>query len=437
MPPEATAHTPCAGRARAAIPGAAATAALRGARQALTTWRRRFAALPGLLAVFTVFALAGCATPQATQVEGERSFEEAVAEATDALAGQTRKLPAFLAGVEARLVKRGVVLDPMLDAGSGQQTGATQRLEQLATGRLTSRFEQFEILPFQSANLGRAQYLLTGTMTRESGRAGAHSALRLQLALTELATGMVVAQASALARDAGLDHEPLPYYADSPVLVKDQVVEGYIRTTATAPGQRADPVYLDRIATATVITEATHLYNSQRYQEALGQYRSALATPAGEQIRVLNGIYLSTVKLGRLDEAEQAFGRVVAMGIAYQQLGVKFLFNPGTTEFWSDPRVSGLYGMWLRQIAREATTASACMQIIGHTSRTGPEAYNDTLSLRRADVIRTRLVREAPALAQRTRTQGMGFRQNIVGTGTDNAADALDRRVEFRITGCG
>jgi hypothetical protein len=31
----------------------------------------------------------------------------------------------------------------------------------------------------------------------------------------------------------------------------------------------------------------------------------------------------------------------------------------------------------------------------------------------------------------------MGFRQNIVGSGTDDAVDALDRRVEFKITPCG
>jgi hypothetical protein len=30
----------------------------------------------------------------------------------------------------------------------------------------------------------------------------------------------------------------------------------------------------------------------------------------------------------------------------------------------------------------------------------------------------------------------MGFRENLIGTGTDDARDALDRRVEFKITGC-
>ena len=40
-------------------------------------------------------------------------------------------------------------------------------------------------------------------------------------------------------------------------------------------------------------------------------------------------------------DASSMFARVVALGIAYNELGVKFLFNPGSTEFWSDPKVSG------------------------------------------------------------------------------------------------
>ena len=221
------------------------------------------------------------------------------------------------------------------------------------------------------------------------------------------------------------------------MLVKDKVIEGYARTSATAPGQRGDVYYLERISAATLINEATILYNQERYVEALGQYRSALALPAGEQMRVMNGIYLASVKLGRTAEAEQAFGRVVALGIAFNELGVKFLFNPGSTDFWSDTRVSGPYGMWMRQIAKESTASRVCMEVVGHTSKTGSEQVNDALSLQRANTIRQRLAAEAAALGGRTKTSGMGFRQNIVGSGTDNAVDALDRRVEFKIVPCG
>jgi outer membrane protein OmpA-like peptidoglycan-associated protein len=390
-------------------------------------------AVLAVLGALVASLLVACAAPPKAVDLGELPFDQAVAQASDAIAAQAQSGPAIL----AKLQKKSIVLDPMLDAATGQQTAATTLLETRVGERLATKGDAFEILPFTSANLARAQLLLTGTMTRVDGDAGARKkALRIQLALTDLKAGTVVAQASALARDEGLDHTPLAYYRDSPVLVKDKVIEGYVRTTATPPGQRADPLYLERIAQATVIHEATTLYNQERYVEALGKYRSALAMPAGEQIRVVNGIYLAAAKLGRTAEAEQAFARVVALGIAYNELGVKFLFNPGSTEFWSDPKVSGAYPMWLRQIARESTNAKVCMNIVGHTSHTGSEPTNDALSLQRANFIRQRLVGEASTLAAKTKTSGMGFRQNIVGSGTDNAVDALDRRVEFKIVPC-
>ena len=99
--------------------------------------------------------------------------------------------------------------------------------------------------------------------------------------------------------------------------------------------------------------------------------------------------------------------------------------------------MSGAYPMWLRQITRESVGSRVCMTIVGHTSRTGSEPVNDALSLQRANFIRQRLTGDAPTLAARTRTEGKGFRENIIGSGTDSAVDALDRRVEFRIVPCG
>ena len=386
--------------------------------------------------VLAALLAAGCAAPPPPPPPAPSNqpvpFEQAVAAATDVLAAQLQpaKGGGLLAQLQAKPARRTLVLDPSLDAGSGQQTAGTQQLDRLASERLAARAEQFEVLPFRAANLARAQLVLTGTLTR------LNQAYRVNLAATDLATGVVAAQASAVATEASVDMSPLPYYRDSPVLVKDKVIDGYVLTSATPVGQKGDATYLERIAAATVINDAMVSYNAERYEEALGQYRSALATPAGEQMRVLNGIYLSTSKLNRPAEAEAAFGRVVAFGIAARELGVKFLFNPNTTEFWSDPKISGPYTMWLRQIAREAGTAKVCMDVVGHTSKTGTEAYNDALSLRRATTIRQRLIGESAELGGRTKPQGMGFRQNLVGSGSDDAVDALDRRVEFKIVAC-
>jgi outer membrane protein OmpA-like peptidoglycan-associated protein len=126
----------------------------------------------------------------------------------------------------------------------------------------------------------------------------------------------------------------------------------------------------------------------------------------------------------------------VAFGLANRNLGVKFLFNPGSTEFWSDPKVNGPYSLWLRQIARQAGAAKVCMNVVGHTSRTGSEQTNDRLSQARAAVIKQKLDAEVAELSSRTRASGMGWRENLIGTGTDDVSDALDRRVEFKITDC-
>jgi hypothetical protein len=398
---------------------------------------RRLLVYAGMLLI-----VAGCAkpapppapTPVPISDTSERSFDEAVNVATDSLVAQLQPRPGPPTKTEA---KRGLVIDPMVDGSSGQQTAATLLLEQRVAERLRSSEAQVDVMPFEVPNLSKAQYLLTGTMTRiASSQPGAPLVFQINMAVTDLKDGMVVAQASSRARDEGLDTNPTPYYRDSPIVVKDQVVDGYIATSQTPPGRPADPVYFERVATATIVSEATIAYNGASYQDALALYQTAAGKPGGEQLRVLNGIYLASWKLGRAREAEDAFGKVVALGLSSNNLGVKFLFNPGTTNFWSDPQVSGPYSFWLRQIARQAVLARVCMNLVGHTSRTGSVPYNDRLSLQRATYIKQRLEKEAPQLASRTRASGMGFRENLVGTGTDDARDALDRRVEFKISEC-
>lgn len=375
-------------------------------------------ALPGMVLI------SGCASaPPSAAVDTERRpLVDAIRVATDGLLQGLQQTPSR--------ERRVAVLDPTLDAGTGQQTPATLQLDKAVAARL-SEAGQFEVLPFEAASLSKATQLLTGTLQRTQSGYG------VNLSLVDIKSATVIAQSSALARADGVDMRPLPYYRDSPmVVVKDKVIDGYIRTASLAPGQKADANYVQRIAAATVINNAAMFYNAARYREALGEYRSALSMPTGEQLRALNGLYLSHVRLGQMGEAEEAFGRLVAYGVSSSNLGVKFLFNPGSTDFWSDPKVTSAYSMWLRQIARQANATKVCMDIIGHSSATGTESVNDALSLRRAMAIKRRLGAEVPDMLTRLRTQGMGAKQNIVGTGSDDVVDAPDRRVEFAIIDC-
>jgi len=141
-------------------------------------------------------------------------------------------------------------------------------------------------------------------------------------------------------------------------------------------------------------------------------------------------------QLGRNDDAEKAFAKIVALGLATNSLSVKFLFRPGSLEFVNDPKISGPYAMWLRIVAREIASSKSCVTIVGHTSKTGSEQFNDRLSLQRAVTIQRRIEALAPETASRMQSQGVGFRENLVGSGTDDLRDALDRRVEFKVRGC-
>ena len=149
-------------------------------------------------------------------------------------------------------------------------------------------------------------------------------------------------------------------------------------------------------------------------------------------MRVYNGIYLSLSKLRREDAAAAAFRDLVDYGLRNRRLAVKFLFRPGSVRFVGDTRLSAHYGMWLQQIAAIVAADQACLQISGHTSPTGPAALNDNLSFLRAEYVQSQLESEEPRLKKRTVAAGMGSRENLIGTGRDDATDVLDRRVELK-----
>jgi outer membrane protein OmpA-like peptidoglycan-associated protein len=76
------------------------------------------------------------------------------------------------------------------------------------------------------------------------------------------------------------------------------------------------------------------------------------------------------------------------------------------------------------------------MLVTGHTSKTGPEHVNERLSLQRATVIQRRLEAGAVDTVGRLQSIGMGSRENLIGSGSDDLRDALDRRVEFKVRPC-
>ena len=394
--------------------------------------------------------LAGCQAPAPLPARPPAqvaaiSFEKAVDFAVDDLLIQVQRLPEFqpaAPGIGSVLrkdqpaAKTRIVVDNAVDGSSGQQTVSTRALDARLLSGVTARFPAFAVSPISAGEVGLARFILTTAVTVLDQGKDKGGSYRVSLSLTDSRNSLVVAQAAAQATGDTVDITPTAFYRDSPSLVKDRTVEGQIRTAQTPAGNAADGVYLANLSVVSLIAEGSRLYELGQYAEALAVYELAAARPDGKHLRVYNGLYLSNIQLGRADGAEQAFGRLVLLGLATNSLSVKFLFRPGSTDFWPDPKINGPYPMWLRVVAREGIAAKSCMTIIGHSSNTGSEAANDRLSLARAASIQRRLEVAAPEMAGRLQSSGLGFRENLIGTGTDDARDALDRRVEFRVRGC-
>jgi outer membrane protein OmpA-like peptidoglycan-associated protein len=333
-----------------------------------------------------------------------------------------------------------LVIDPLIDGVTGAQSNATHLEEKRVVELVKSNYPRFQVARFSSESVSKSPVVLIGTFTavNNAGVAGgARDAYRICLALADLKTKTIISKGVARALPEGIDPTPVAFFADSPVFAKDASIDAYIKSCqGTKVGDNIDQAYADRILVASLVNDGIEAYDAGRYRDALDVYQSALKTPGGDQLRVLNGIYLSNYKLRRTKVAMEAFGKVIDYGLKGDRLAVKFLFKPGSTQFYTDPNVRAPYDTWLDKIAERTAANKGCLEVVGHTSATGLAALNDRLSGLRADYIKDRLEDQERSLRGRILATGRGSREMIVGTGRDDASDALDRRVEFKVAKC-
>jgi outer membrane protein OmpA-like peptidoglycan-associated protein len=333
-----------------------------------------------------------------------------------------------------------LVIDPLIDGVSGAQSKATHLEEARITELVKSTYPRFQVARFSSEAVAKAPVVLIGTFTavNNAGVAGgAKDAYRICLALADMKTKTIISKGVARALPEGIDPTPAAFFNDSPVFAKDASTDSYVKTCqGTKVGDNVDQSYADRIVVASLVNDGIQAYDDGRYRDALDVYQSALKTPGGEQLRVLNGIYLANYKLHRTKPAMEAFSKVVDYGLNGDKLAVKFLFKPGSTQFINDRSVRAPYDTWIEKIAERTAAKQGCLEVVGHTSATGLPAVNDRLSGLRADYIKDRLEDEQRSLRGRLVSTGKGSREMIVGTGKDDASDALDRRVEFKTVQC-
>ncbi len=337
--------------------------------------------------------------------------------------------------------KVDLVIDPLVDGISGAQTTATRLIEKRIMELVKAKFPRFRIVPFTKEALAKSPIIFMGTIqpiNHVTPASFPRDAYWICLKLADLKSNKIVSKGGGRAKLDEVDATPTPAFSDSPVWTTDAATVGYIKTCQdTKVGDPLNPAYLERISAAVLISDGINEYDSKHFRESLAFYRTALGAPGGDQLRVHNGVYLANWKLNRRDDAEEAFGRLVDFSLMTNKLGVKFLFKPGSTHFLDDQAITAPYPMWLRQIASRVIEFNLCLEIVGHTSPTGPTQLNERLSALRAQTIKQLLEADEPRLGERLIATGVGPKENLIGTGKDDSSDALDRRVEFKVLKCG
>lgn len=340
-----------------------------------------------------------------------------------------------------KLIKTQIVVDPFIDEASGNIVQASKDIEQALIKKSLGRGHNYDITSMTSQNIRDANYVMNGVIYSEPYRVpGLDDAVtyyRLASSIVDLASGKIVANTHAWISDLNLEYQPTPLYADSPLFIKDKRVESLIETARSPVGADANLEYLNTIETSALLAEAQLAYDREDYAKALELFTQASEKTDAQILKTYVGLYETNRQLDNMDAAKKALYDLLVVSINLnQKINLKLLFDVDSTDFIRDQALRDEYHIWLEQIVRYFRNNEQCMYVLGHSSNTGTAEYNENLSLARAQQIRIVLSQYFPAIMQRSKAMGKGFTENISGLGTDDARDAIDRRVEFRIVEC-
>lgn len=126
--------------------------------------------------------------------------------------------------------------------------------------------------------------------------------------------------------------------------------------------------------------------------------------------------------------------KTAGTGIGVERQGDEILLNmPANVTFDVDSAiVNAQFRPSLNEVARVLSQyEKTFVDVVGHTDSTGSDAYNMTLSQRRADSVATYLSSNG-VLRARIATQGMGKTQPVADNATE-AGRAQNRRVEIKL----
>ncbi len=231
------------------------------------------------------------------------------------------------------------------------------------------------------------------------------------------------------------DATPSKFYRESPLFLTgnyQQTRHEFAKGSRSLLAQEARNQFL---SVEGALQDAVLKYETGDFRGALAGFEKVIDIDP-KNLAALSGRYQSLYELGVQNDVEAALGALIRAAVEQDNISMKFLFQVRSVEFRDDGNITPRYHLWLRQMARQLFVSGRCILVVGHASRSGAAEFNRQLSLSRARYVASQLLKNAPGLKERLRAEGKGYEENLVGSGSDDATDAIDRRVDFRIEDC-
>lgn len=205
----------------------------------------------------------------------------------------------------------------------------------------------------------------------------------------------------------------------------DHLLRSSFARLSDAPGEAAamlEPMVLARLVEVAV--QRKDLTTGMFRMKVLRERLERRPDHPGWIEQVMKMADLATIRQQNAVAGTDEAGACRAFGVAVRS-AARINFETGSTTIDEEARTG------IAQIAKNllSNTAGRIM-VRGHTDVRGTDAYNDALSLRRANAVIALLVAAEPALADKLVAQGAGKREPLY-PGDDDDSYRLNRRVEF------
>lgn len=327
--------------------------------------------------------------------------------------------------------KPNIIVDVFFNEQSAEVSSSGLALQNKIIEFLPKTPPAWPVYPLSGKSLQNAKWVVIGSYRFEQPDKlkTAEKWVKIRVDVRDIHNDLTVATSEAYVDSAKFNSEPVKFYKDAPMYMTSKNI------SSKQPGMPKLKL-ADRLALDAKLADARTAYNEGNYALAETLFTEVVNLSRGTNFVAYSGIYQCQFRSGRLSEAEASFGKLVAAGLDSGSLSVKFLFKLNSTDFLHLPDLTAQYPIWIRQISRQLASKNQCMTINGHASKTGSEELNNRLSKQRAERLSHLLRKSNPSLAHHLKAVGKGFSQNIVGSGTNDAMDAIDRRVDFEIVSC-